>query len=90
MNKHNLIKLGALAQKQFSMKDNFEIMEVPSGSQKRFRIAIPFPASYDPRPSIPAEFDEIELIKFGSQDNFEFIWCGYSARANKLVIQDAS
>ena len=30
MNKYNLIRLGALAQRDFKMKDNFRIMEVPS------------------------------------------------------------
>jgi len=88
MNKHNLIRLGVLAQKHFSMKDNFDIMEVPSSHQKHFRVAIPDNADYGYRPSVPIDFDDVELIKFGSQDNFEFVWCGYSFRANKLLIQE--
>ena len=93
MNKHNLIKLGALAQKTFKMKDDFKIMELPSDSPPRVRIAIP--SAVDVVPffdlvevvAMPLT-DEIDLQKFGSKDNYEYILCGCSARANVLVIRE--
>lgn len=93
MNKNNLIKLGALAQKEFEMKDNFSIMEVASDAHRIIRVVIPtdvpFSDTYSPY-GIGLEFDEIVLTKFGSPNNFEFIRCGYSDAANTLVIREAA
>lgn len=90
MNKTNLIHLGAIAQKQFNMKGDFQIMEVASDHFGRVRVAIPSPARDISGPyATPTEFDEVELILFGTSYNKEFVWCGYSARANTLVIKDS-
>lgn len=87
MNKHNLIKLGALAQKKFGMKDDFKIIEVPSDSPNTYRVAIPHPVEWN-TPSVPLDIDSVTLEKFASTDNFESISCGYSARANVLIVKE--
>ena len=91
MNKINLINLGAIAQKQFNMKDNFQIIEVASDHFGKVRVAIPSSISNISSPfATPTEFDEIELTKFGTSYNYEFSLCGYSARANVLVIKEVA
>lgn len=89
MNKNNLIKLGALAQKQFSMKDNFKIVEALPGNRKHFRVVVLYQVDYTLRPDTQVEFDDVDvnLIQFGSDDSSESIWYGYSVLANMLVIQ---
>ena len=89
MNSDNLIKLGAMAQKKFNMKDNFKIMEVPSDTQRSYRVAImnEFDGySYGVQDRYNIDYDNVLLEKFGSSDNFEFIRVGYSPRANILLI----
>lgn len=88
MNKHNLIQLGALAQKVFGMRDGFRITEIPSDAPSRYLVAIPCPAEWNISHAL-MDYDEVILTKFGSRDNFERIWCGYSARANVLVIRES-
>ena len=90
MNKNNLITLGAIAQKQFKMKDDFKIMEVASDDYGKVKILIPHhPAFSDMSPyALPPEFDVVTLIQFATQNNREFIWCGYSEKANTLVIKE--
>ena len=90
MNKHNLIKLGALAQEMFLMKENFSIMEVASDAHRSIRVAIPdsLPFSSDGPYGMALEFDTIHLTKVASSDNSEFAWCGYSDAANVLVIRE--
>ncbi len=91
MNKNNLIHLGAIAQKQFGMKDNFQIMEVASDHFGKVRVSIPCSISNISSPfATPADFDEVELTHFGTPNNFEFVWCGYSARANTLIVMEKS
>ncbi len=82
MNKHNLIKLGALAQQKFGMRDNFRIVEVASNSSNFYKVHL--------SQSDHENFDLVELLKFGSQDNYEFIRCGYSEKENVLIIKEIS
>ena len=89
MNSDNLIKLGAMAQKKFNMKDNFKIMAVPSDTHRSYRIAVMndfdgYNCGVPDRYNI--DYDDVLLEKFGSSDNFEFIRVGYSPRANILLI----
>lgn len=81
MNKHNLIKLGALAQKTFHMKNNFEIVEVPPGWHCSMIATMNNPVFH-------LDIDKIALTKFGSKD-FKSIWAGYSKKANKLIVAEA-
>ena len=91
MNKKNLISLGAIAQKQFDMKDNFQIMEVASDHFGKVRVAIPSSISNISSPfAVPTAFDEVELAYFGTSNNSEFVWCGYSSKANTLVIREVA
>jgi hypothetical protein len=91
MNKKNLITLGAIAQAKFNMKDNFQLMEVASDHFGKVRVAIPSSISNISNPfATPTEFDDVELIQFGTPNNYEFVWCGYSARANVLVIKEVA
>ncbi len=92
MNKINLINLGAIAQKQFNMKDNFQLMEVASDHFGKVRVAVPPSISniLNHSISVPLEFDDVELTQFGTSNNYEFVWCGYSARANVLVIKEVA
>ncbi|MBW2647730.1 MAG: hypothetical protein JRE23_16460 [Deltaproteobacteria bacterium] len=90
MNKHNLIKLGALAQKTFDMDENFKIMEVASDDTNSINVV--FSGSFSnmsvDRISVPTERETIELTKFGIQDNFEFIRAGYFRKENVLIIKE--
>jgi len=89
MNKHNLIKLGALSQKKFAMKDNFTIMEVPASTV--YSVAVHNELSFHGDISrAPFDRDDVILEKFGSSDNYEHIRVGYSSRANVLLISDAT
>ena len=88
MNTRNLIKLGALAQKKFEMKDNFRIMEVPSDSSNIIQVAVPYDRTSQPREEALEFIDRVVLEKFASDDNFEFIRAGYSVKANVLVIKE--
>ena len=91
MNKNNLIKLGALAQERFLMKENFSIMEVASDAPRSVRVAIPdsLPFNSDGPYGMALHFDTVELVKIASRDNSEFAWCGYSDAANVLVFREA-
>ncbi|MBT7192143.1 MAG: hypothetical protein HN916_18370 [Anaerolineae bacterium] len=84
MNKYNLIQFGSLAQKEFGMADDFTIMEVSSDNPNVVRIAVPD----DFLRHDVAQYDEVHLKKYGTKDNFEHIYCGYSKRANVLVIRE--
>lgn len=89
MRKVNLIYFGALAQKRFNMKEGFEIIEFPSDSPPTVRVAIPMSlgtVAYGP--AVPFEYDDIQLEKVGNPTQGEFMWVGYSARANVLAIRE--
>ncbi len=90
MNKINLVLLGAFAQKKFNMLDGFEVVEIPSDSPHRYRVAIKQPV-IESRPHSyagPLETEIVELEMVGDMETKEFIWCGYSQRANTLIIQE--
>lgn len=90
MNKINLIKLGALAQKEFHMQDGFDVVEYPPEALPRIRIAIQSSFStFTHGQSQPIEFDIVEPQKVGIPVLGEFAWIAYSSRANTLVIVDA-
>lgn len=90
MNKINLIKLGALAQKEFHMQDGFEIVEYPPESLPRIRVAIQSSFStFAHGESQPIDFDVVEPKKVGIPVRGEFAWIAYSSRANTLVIVGA-
>lgn len=92
MNKSNLILLGAFAQKKFGMLDNFKVVEIPSDSPPRYRAIIKQPKmnNHHSPYAEPLETEIIELEKLGYTETKEFIWCGYSQRANVLVIQESN
>jgi hypothetical protein len=91
MNKHNLIQLGAFAQKQFQMKDDFEIVEYPPEALPKIKIAIQSSFStFAHGESQPIEFDIVEPQKVGVPVRGEFAWIAYSSRANTLIIVDAA
>jgi hypothetical protein len=78
MNKQNLIRLGALAQQEFHMSVDFRIMEVASDFYSPVRVIVN-----------GSDYDVVELKKVGMIDNYEYAWCGYSRRANTLIIKEA-
>ena len=89
MRKINLIHLGALAQKEFNIKNDFTIVEYPSDVGPKIRVAIAESLSTQANlPATPADFDEIEFKMFGNWNSGEFMWAGYSARANILAIKE--
>ncbi len=91
MNKINLIKLGAFAQRKYNLPDDFRIMEVPSDSYNSIHLAIPqnLSVSVDDIPEyMPIDEEVVTLEKIGVRDNFEYIWMGYARRAHVLVIKD--
>jgi hypothetical protein len=90
MRKVNLIRLGALAQQKFNMKDGFEIIEFPADAGLYVRVAVPMSlgtVAYGP--AAPFEYDDIQLEKVGIPVQGEFMWIGYSARANVLAIRES-
>ena len=93
MNSSNLIKLGALAQKKFDMLDNFSIMAIPSDTPHCYRIAIRNDIDYGygcvDTATFAVDYEDVLLEKCGSIDNLEFIRCGYSKRANILLIAES-
>ena len=86
MNSSNLIMLGAAAQKRYNMKDNFSIMSVPS-DVKSYRIAIAPEYTFEGDYSTPIDYDDILLEKFVFA-NLEYGRCGYSSKANILLISE--
>ena len=91
MRKINLIYLGALAQRQFNMEDGFEIVEYPPDAGETVRVAIPGSIGTVSRgPAVPWEFDTITFEKIGNPYQGEYMWAGYSARANVLAIKEAT
>lgn len=88
----NLIRLGAVAQKQFQMKENYRIEIYPPDSQSPVHLVVEAPVdeiSRHPSPFGRAPLvDVVELHLFGSTDNF-YARAGYSAKANVLCISEA-
>jgi len=90
MRKVNLIYVGVLAQKRFNMKEGFEIIELPSDAPPTVRVAVTMSlgtVAYGP--AVPFEYDDIQLEKVGNPAQGEFMWMGYSARANVLAIRES-
>ena len=94
MNTFNLIRLGALAQREFSVREDFEIMEVPDDSPDIVRVAMPVSQSLNilwSQKIVPvAPYDTIELQHYVTNNNHEAVWLAYSYRANVLVIRWAA
>jgi len=91
MNKANLIRLGSLCQKKFEMKDDFDVVEFPSDSSNRVRVAIRMSLSTAPSPyyPFPSEYDEIDFSeKIGSYSKAEQVWVGYGKKSNTLIIKE--
>jgi len=79
-----LISAGAVAQKEFSMKDGFEVIRYKKHDLPRVRVVVP--GKYAMGSSQPYEFDVIEFKKFGDNTTGEYLWMGYSSKLNILGV----
>jgi len=85
----NFIRLGAIAQKLFDMKENYRIEIFAPDSQSPVRLVV-YPhadeISRDPSPFGRAPLvDIVKLHLFASTDDF-YVRAGYSAKANVLCV----
>lgn len=94
MKTKNLITLGAICQKKFNMPDGFEVHEFtydPSHTVFLRRAMVEnetlLPINSEVSPVGPGIIEErIELVLFGTKEDNEYMWCGYSSRMNTLCV----
>ena len=81
MKPENLIRLGALAQQMFKMKNDFKIMKCPADAGNT--VSIPIYHAY----TVITEYDSVVLVEIGSASGGEGAAIGYSAKGNALVVK---
>ena len=97
MNKENLIKLGAFAQREFSLDKDFKIIDISTDQTFLGEYHLPIPPTYhgvDYNPFVQIYeqlIDNVTLIKVAipvKDGNPETVWIGYSRLANTLIYRE--
>jgi hypothetical protein len=89
---NSLIRAGAMAQKQFEMREDFEIRVFPSDAPETVRVwnsprAAAIVDSKDPSPfMLPPAYTDVKLEVFGTRYNNDTIRMGYTRRLNILCL----
>lgn len=84
MNKNNLIKLGAFAQRKFKMEKDFKIVEVEDETN---RVILPFCERKSFEFQRGYDMVELQKVRIVDGETEEYAWIGYSRKANTLVIK---